>query len=579
MTTAARAATGAVDEPLEIRGLLDWMDAPRAGVGIRFADEEDGWRLYEYSELAALSAGTAQQIAAERHRPDGPVVIVTHTSPQFFSAFAGSLMAGNTPSPLALNAFVRDRNGYIEYAASIMRAADPALVLVEEGLEDMLTEAVRRAGIAAGVARIEPTEARPFVPAPEERAELALLQFTSGSSGTPRGVRVTWDNLESNIAMILRWVGVTPSDSIATWLPLYHDMGLVGCLLSPMVHQNDIWVMRPDQFIRDPLRWIDCFGRRGASITAAPNFGFGYAAKRLREEDLEGMDFSGWRCAILGAERNDPEVLGRFAARLEPYGFKRETYAPAYGLAEGTLQVSGVPMSSVARVVKPDWKATGHDGAVVVEDEARLGELDRIGNGDGWLVSCGPVNAEIDCTVVDDEQRPVGDGVVGEISLAGPSIADGYHGEAAGPRTTRFEGERVYTGDAGFLLDGELYVLGRLGDSLKVRGRQVFVEDLEARAATFGVQKGKCVILAGDDNGRNVLAALVEDLPGPWVHRIAGMLQRTGKTATRVVVIAGERGAIERTSSGKPRRRVMWRQFIDGTLPGTVVHDSAAAKP
>jgi acyl-CoA synthetase (AMP-forming)/AMP-acid ligase II len=342
-----------------------------------------------------------------------------------------------------------------------------------------------------------------------------------------------------------------------------------------MVNQNDIWVMRPDQFIRDPLRWIECFGRGGASITAAPNFGFGYAKKRLRDEDLEGMDFSSWRCAILGAERNDPEVLGRYAERLAPYGFRRETFVPAYGLAEATLQVSGVPMEDVARVVKPDWSSAGTDGAVAIEDEARLGDLDRVGNGDGWLVSCGRVNAEIDCVIVDDDLQPVADGVVGEISLAGPSIAEGYHGEATGPRTTRFVDGRVYTGDAGFLLDGELYVLGRLGDSLMVRGRQVFVEDLEARAAQFGVQKGKCVILAGDDSGRNVLAALVEDMPGPWVHRIAGMLQRTGKDSTRVIVIAGERGAIERTSSGKPRRRVLWRQLLDGQIQGTVVHDSA----
>jgi acyl-CoA synthetase (AMP-forming)/AMP-acid ligase II len=575
MTTAARASAGAADQPLNPRGLLDWLESPRAGVGIRFADDDGGWTLYDYPELAALSAGTAQQIAAERHRPDGPVVIVTHTSPQFFSAFAGSLIAGNTPSPLALNAFVRDRNGYIDYAAGILRAADPALVLVEDGLEDMLSEATKRAGVDAGVARIEPARAEASVPAPDERAELALLQFTSGSSGAPRGVRVSWDNLEANIAMILRWVDVQPSDSIATWLPLYHDMGLVGCLLSPMVNQNDIWVMRPDQFIRDPLRWIECFGRGGASITAAPNFGFGYAKKRLRDEDLEGMDFSSWRCAILGAERNDPEVLGRFAERLAPYGFRRETFVPAYGLAEATLQVSGVPMEDVARVVKPDWSSAGTDGAVAIEDEARLGDLDRVGNGDGWLVSCGRVNAEIDCVIVDDDLQPVADGVVGEISLAGPSIAEGYHGEATGPRTTRFVDGRVYTGDAGFLLDGELYVLGRLGDSLKVRGRQVFVEDLEARAAQFGVQKGKCVILAGDDSGKNVLAALVEDLPGPWVHRLAGMLQRTGKDSTRVLVIAGERGAIERTSSGKPRRRVLWRQLLDGQIQGTVVHDSA----
>ena len=575
MTTTAGTPAAAAPQPLRIEGLLHWLDRPRAGAGMRFADDDGDWRLYEYPELAAMAAGTAQQIAAERHRREGAVVIVTHTGPQFFSSLAGSLIAGNTPSPLALNAFVRDRNGYIEYAAGIMRAADPALVLVEDGLQDMLGEAARRAGIEGGVSVIEQARAEPAAPVPEERAELALLQFTSGSSGSPRGVRVTWDNLETNVAMMRRWVAIGPDDPIATWLPLYHDMGLVGCMIVPMVNQSDVWVMRPDQFIRDPVRWLECFGRRGATLTAAPNFGFGYAIKRLTDEDLEGMDFSRWRGAIIGAERLDPEVLGRFARRLEPYGFRRETFVPAYGLAEGTLQVSGVDLDAVARVVKPDWTETSFGGPVRVEDEALLGDVERVGNGDGWLVSCGHVHPELDLTIVDEDGRRVEEGVVGEITLAGPSIAEGYQGEAAGARTTRFEAGRCFTGDAGFLLGGELYVLGRVGDSLKVRGRAIFVEDLEARAAAFGVQKGKCVILAGDDGGKNVLAALVEELPGPWVHRLAGMLQRTGKSSTRVVVIAAEKGAIERTSSGKPRRRVMWRRLLDGHLPGTVVHESA----
>jgi acyl-CoA synthetase (AMP-forming)/AMP-acid ligase II len=556
-------------------GLLDWLDDPATDRGIRFADDDgSGWTLWEYSRLAALAAGAAEQIVERRNRPEGPVTIVTRTGPEFVSAFVGSLIAGNTPSPLALPMFARDRKAYVDHAASILEAAQPALVVADEGVLELMREAAERAGLDHEPCALTPAESG-VVGAPEQRAELALLQFTSGSSGRPRGVRVAWSNLEANVAMIRSWLRMQPDDHTAAWLPMYHDMGLIGAFLTPMVNQSDGWIMRPDQFIADPVRWLDCFGRHGVQLTVAPNFGFAYLAKRLDAQVLDGMDFDAWRVAIVGAERLDPAVLGGFAARLAPYGFRPETFLPAYGLAEATLAVTGVPLEEVPRAVRPDWTRAHFGRAVEVMEETSLDDGERVGRGDGWLVGCGRPHPGVSVAILDEEAAELADGRLGEIAVSGATVADGYQVDTGGG-STRFAGGRVLTGDAGFKIDGELFVVGRLGDSIKVRGRTVFVEDVEARlVGVDGVQKGKCVVLAGSDASRNLVVAVVEASAGDWVAEVAAILRSAVGGDAIVKVIAGDRGAIERTSSGKPRRRVMWKALVDGALSGDVVFDSS----
>jgi acyl-CoA synthetase (AMP-forming)/AMP-acid ligase II len=374
--------------------------------------------------------------------------------------------------------------------------------------------------------------------------------------------------------MISNWLSIREDDQLATWLPVYHDMGLIGGFLTPCVNQLDVWMMRPDQFIADPMRWIECFGKRSASIAVGPNFGFAYAAKRLRDDVLEQMNFSPWRIAIVGAERLDPAVLGAFARRLQPHGFRESVFMPAYGLAEATLAVTGVGLDAVPRCVRLDWSHATMGRPVVVEDEGSLTDLEKIGPGDGWLVGCGYPLPGTQVTIVDDDGDELPDGHLGEICVEGETVAAGYAAGAAGASTC-FDSGRVRTGDAGYTLDGELFVVGRLGDAIKVRGRTVFVEDVEARVATVdGMQKGRCVVLAGSDGGTNRLVALVERQPGEWVRDVAAILMTEVGTDAVVQVLAAEPGAIERTSSGKPRRRVLWSRLLDGALEAEVAHAS-----
>lgn len=545
-------------------GLLDWLDAPSAEQGIRFLQEDGTWALTTYADLAAMARAIAARLLEEGLRRDDAVALVVPSGPAFVGAFFGTLLAGGTPTPLVPPSMFEATETWVAHSAPLM-ATGTRTVLTEEDLLPVVSAATERAGVGGTTSAIDPAARASEMPGVRP-SELALLQFTSGSSGRPRAVRVTPTNLEAMIHHIFRWVPWAAGESGAHWMPLYHDFGLIGGTIAPVTRQRDLFVMRPDQFVRAPERWLDCFGRRGAAFAAAPNFAFSYAVKRVDPETLEGSDFSGWRGAIIGAERIDPAILERFAAMLEPHGFRRETYMPAYGMAEATLGVTGVRASVVARALRPDWARLRLGHEVCVEARAELGDP-QVGDGAGWLVGCGQPHEGLDVAVLDLDGAPLPEGHLGEIAVRGDVVTAGYLGEAAaGPSAFEPDG-RLRTGDGGFMVDGELHVVGRIGDAIKVRGRTLYAEDLEAKlAALDGVPRGRCVVIPGVASGDEALVAIVEAPAGPWVEAAVRTLVREAGERTHVEVLAAPRGTIKRTSSGKPRRRVLWRELVEGTL-------------
>ena len=531
-----------------------------------FAREDGGWDALGYDELAWSVGEAAAQVEALRERAGGTVAIALPSDHEFVAAFFGTLAAGDTPCPVAPPVGLKSPQDYLTHTAAILRTAEPSLVLTTAALHDLVAEA---AGAGRRVAVLELGRER-VEPAPRRHGDLALLQFTSGSTGRPRAARISWDNLELNIEMIQRWA-LRSGAPWATWLPLFHDMGLIGGLLTPVANQTTSMVMRPDQFIRWPERWLECFGRLGGGVTASPTFGFGYAARRVRPEALEGMRFDEWDVAIVAAERIDPGVLGDFAALLGPFGFDAGAYVPAYGLAEATLAVTGGDPDGVAPAARLDWSSLSFGREVAIEEEARVDQPERIGDGAGWLVGSGRAHPTLAVGIVDEDGVPLGERRLGEIVVRGPTVASGYLG-GDGTGSTSFEGDLLRTGDAGFLLGDELYVVGRIGDSLKLRGRTVYMEDIEGKLAQVdGVSKGRCVALCGSAEDGEAIVALVEAEPGAWAEAAARVLERACASERCVRVIAAPRGTIARTSSGKPRRRSMWRAMLEGDLAGEVV--------
>lgn len=543
-------------------GLLDWLDRPDPHRGVRFADDDGGWDLATYEDLADGALRVAELLQARGMKRGDVVAIIVPTGPSFAAAFFGTLAAGGTPSPLVPPSMFDEAERYVAHNAALL--ADAAtMVLTDEDLLPIVTRAHTAAGLPGDPLTTPVGDSCPTV-ARGRCSDMALLQFTSGSSGKPRGVQVTWENLEANIQEIRDWIGWGPEDAGAHWLPLYHDMGLIGCFLTPIVNQRDLWIMRPDQFVREPMRWLERFGSGGAAFTAGPNFCFAYAARHLRKEELEGMDFSGWRAAIVGAERLDPAALGKFANTLAPFGFRREVFLPAYGLAEATLAVSIQRPTTVARVVRPKWSEMAFGRPVEIEEQVPLGD-DSVGDGSGRLVGCGEPLPGVELTVVDEDGNDLGEGSLGEFAVRGPTVAAGYAGDAKSISTRLGDG-LLRTGDAGFVLDREVFVTGRLGDSLKLRGVTLYAEDIEAKLTGIdGVPKGRCVVVPGLAEGVDSIAVIVEATAGEWLTEARRLLARETGGAKSTIFLAPP-GAIERTSSGKPRRRVIWRALIDGEL-------------
>jgi acyl-CoA synthetase (AMP-forming)/AMP-acid ligase II len=551
--------------------LLRWLEDPDTDRGIHFADNAGGWSFRSYAELAGSVAECAGRLEQAGLGRDGVVCIAAPSGPEFVAAFFGTLIAGGTPSPVAPPLIFRSVDEYLSQLTRQLQAASPCLVVSDADLHPVVVEAAQATGLDCPCLALPLAGERCDLLA-RPPAGLALLQYTAGSSGSPRGVRISWSNLETHLAALHEWVGWRQDDSVASWLPLYHDMGLIGTFLCAVVHRARLWLLRPEQFLRSPTSWLACLGRFGATMTASPSFGYAYAAKKVTSSELEGMDFSGWRAAAVGAERVDPAALDRFARLVAPSGFRRQAFLPGYGLAEATLALTGSRPGKLPLLVAVDRASLRFGDPVRVLERGRLDPAGDRGRGD-WLVGCGRPLPGIRLWIVDATGAPLGEGRLGEVVAAGPWVAEGYHGAPAGG-PSRFAKGRLCTGDAGFLLDGELFVLGRMGDSTKVRGRSLYAEDVEASLATIpGVPAGRVVVVFGRLDGLDTVAAVVERQRGAWVEPAARRLRsETGRTA-RVLILEVPRHAIPRTSSGKPRRRLLGQELMEGRLPATTLLD------
>jgi fatty-acyl-CoA synthase len=551
--------------------LLRWLDDPDTDRGIHFADNAGGWSFRSYADLASSVAEVAGRLQDAGLRTGGVICIAVPSGPEFVAAFFGALIAGGTPSPVAPPLIFRSADEYVSQLTRQLQAASPCLVVSDADLQPVVAGAAQATGLDCPCLSLPLAGERCDLRA-RPPAELALLQFTAGSSGSPRGVRISWSNLETHVAALRRWVRWRRDDSVASWLPLYHDMGLIGMFLCSVVHRADLWLMRPEHFLRSPASWLACLGRFGATMTASPTFGYAYAASKVTPAELEGMDFSRWRAAAVGAERVDPAALDRFARLVAASGFRREAFLPGYGLAEATLALSGSRLGELPLLVAVDQASLRFGDPVRVLER---GCLDPTGGGrrDDWLVGCGRALPGIRLSIADANGAPLGEGRLGEIVASGPWVAGGYQGAPAGGQTRFLQG-RLYTGDAGFMLDGELFVLGRMGDSTKVRGRSIYAEEVEARLAAIpGVPAGRVVVVFGRFDGLDTVAAVVERQRGAWVEPAARRLRsETGRTA-RILVLEVPRYAIPRTSSGKPRRRLLGQELMEGTLRATTLLD------
>ncbi|GIJ43674.1 hypothetical protein Val02_05600 [Virgisporangium aliadipatigenens] len=345
---------------------------------------------------------------------------------------------------------------------------------------------------------VGPSDTRlPDVPADA----LAVVQFTSGSTSAPRGVMLSHTSLLAGLRAVVVSGRLTPDDVVVQWVPLFHDMGLIG-LLSSWLNGSDVHVFTPTAFLRRPVEVLRHFAAVGGTILNGPNFSYDYLLDALRPGDLSTVDLSRWRLAFNGSEPVSAETVERFTATL---GVHPSVMYPVYGMAEATLAVTFPEPGSVPRAVPVDRTALATSGTVRI--------LPGPGPGAKRVVSVGRPVHGIVLRIVDPSGEPVGEGRLGEIQIGGPAVSSGYYRD---PEATRrlFDGAWLRTGDLGFTLDGDLFVAGRLKEMVVVRGRNFFPDDVERVAReTPGVYRGRCVAFSDtSDEGAEHIGVIVESV-------------------------------------------------------------------
>ena len=540
------------------RTLLEWMREPAEDRGLHFAGENDAWEFCSYRELALQSLTAANALRARGLKGGSVVAIVQRTGPAFWATLFGALTAGVTACSVAPPFGMQRADAYQQWAGHLLATARPDLVIADHEVQDSVRQAAEAASIKPPVSFTDLiSHAEPGTGA-WPRPKTALLQFTSGSTGRPRCVRIPPAALQANVTAMRAWLDWTSDSAGASWLPAFHDMGLIGTVTS-IAAGSDTWLMQPADFIRKPLRYLACLSDHRVSITPMPNFGLAYMLRRVKPADLEGMRFDSLRAVVLGAERIDPRVLEATEKLLGPFGLDRRALLPAYGGAEATLAVTGVPPGE-------GWTT------------ARLAQSGAADSPGARIVGCGRPLSGVDVSIEDDDGEPVTDGVVGEIVVKSPSLATGYHGDTGASSAASFRDDVLHSGDAGFMIDGQLFVLGRLGDGIKVRGRMIFAESIETFLAERGIPERRAAILLGVRDGVTTAAAAFEVMRPDWPAITAAVLREWIDDAD-MVLINLPRGGLAVTSSGKVRRRVMWKALCDGTLGGERVPLPAAPFP
>jgi acyl-CoA synthetase (AMP-forming)/AMP-acid ligase II len=453
----------------------------------------------------------------ERARPGERALLLYPFGLEYPAVFLACLYAGLVAVP----AFPPDKQRAVKTMpriSAIIRDADATLILTTAELAPSVEFARAEASDPAALQilasdEIATTEADADAwrrPDALER-ELAFLQYTSGSTGTPRGVMIGHDNLLAHQRLADEKFAQPEAAKTVSWLPFYHDMGLIGALLYPLYHGGTALLMPPTAFLRRPLAWLEVISKYAAEVSTGPNFAYQLCAERARDDDLPGLDLSSWTLAVSGAEPLRASTIARFAERFASCGFRPEAFMPCFGMAEATLMVSGWSLERAPRIRWFDERAAWTGEAVVV-DEPSQPEQRRVPH-----VSCGTPMREHELAIVDpDTLARLPDGREGEIWLRGPSVGRGYWGDAelsAARFDARIRGEDagsqggwLRTADTGVLLDGELYGTGRLADLVRVGGRRYQPHDIE-RSVSEGAEPlvPECVVFMTEpetDDGR-----------------------------------------------------------------------------
>jgi 1-acyl-sn-glycerol-3-phosphate acyltransferase len=559
-------------EILRLRGLGE-----PAREHIHLYGEDEQLHTITFGDLYNRASSVARGLRARGLEPGQTVAIMLPTCAEFFYTFAGVLLAGGIPVPIYPPVRADRIAEYATRQANILRNAESRFLITfrqAEGLARLLQprvptlrEVLNAERLSSATVEPEPVsnEWRPVENLSHHaRAEdIAFLQYTSGSTGDPKGVILTHANLLSNIRSIAAGVELQPDDVAVSWLPLYHDMGLIGAWFVPLFSGIPLVVMSPLAFLSRPERWLWAIHRHRGTISPAPNFAYELCVRKIADKDLDGLDLSSWRAAFNGAEPVHADTLKRFAERFAKYGFRREALLPVYGLAEATLGVSAAKAGGykLDRIERAAFESEGQAIPAAADDAAAL-----------EFVGAGEPFPDVEVRIVANDGHDAGERCEGRLWFRSPAATSGYYGNPAATSELMREPGWLDSGDLAYRADGELYITGRAKDLIIKAGRNMYPHEIEIVAGQVAGVRTGCVVAFGAPDARSgterlVVAAEVRNLAD--AKSISAAITRAVHDAMGVppdVVELVPPHSIPKTSSGKLRRSETRRLFLDGKL-------------
>jgi acyl-CoA synthetase (AMP-forming)/AMP-acid ligase II len=528
--------------------------------GITLVPEREGdpERQLSYRHLYHAATRYAGALAELGVRQGDRVLLVLPTSFEFVISFFAVELLRAIPVPSYPPALLERAELALDRLCHVAAHAGASYCITNRAIKPILGELVLRVGEMRHLICAEDLDAGDPARGPKPRAHTedpAFIQYTSGSTGRPKGVLLLHQALVANIHAIGQATRINRHDVAVSWLPLYHDMGLIGVLLFSVYWRLPLALMAPTTFLLRPARWLQTIHKHKGTLSAAPNFAYGLCVRRVRQSERVDLDLSSWRLALNGAEPVNLRTLIDFERAFAPHGFKKSAFLPVYGLAESSLAVTFTRPGDPVRyqVVDRDALAAGH-------------AVDGEGQGSLAVVSVGSPIPGHDVSVLDEHGDPLPEREVGHVVVSGPSLMDGYYREREATAKVLRDG-MLWTGDLGYFADGELYVTGRAKDLIIVRGRNHYAEDLERVAERVeGVRPGGSTAFGVYDQEKATdLVVLVcetklpEEARAPVAQRVAEqVLSDTGVGVDEVVMVPP--GTVPKTSSGK-RQRALCRDL------------------
>lgn len=509
-----------------------------------------------YAQLADAARRVAAALIARDVVPGDRIALMLPTSLDFFASFFGVLYAGAIPVPIYPPARLSQLEEHMYRQAGILRNAGARiLITVPQALRlaSFLRGQVPSLSAIASVADLTAQSSPCQLPLISSGEATAFIQYTSGSTGDPKGVVLSHANLLANIRAIGIAVKATSADVFVSWLPLYHDFGLIGAWLGSLYFAASFYVMSPLNFLRRPESWLWAIHRYRATLSAAPNFAYELCFTKIESEDLEGLNLSSLRMVANGAEPVSVQTLRRFTQTFERYGFNAQAMAPAYGLAENTLGLTFPPLGRVPRIDRVDRDVLGRRA---IAEPARVDDAQAL-----ELVSCGRPLPGDEVRIVDDAGRELAERHEGRVLFRGPSATAGYFQNEAKTREL-FRNGWLDSGDQGYMAGGELFVTGRVKDMIIRAGRHIYPQEIEEAVGNIPgiIKQGVAVFGASDPSSGTERTVIMAETSQEDPARRAALEARAREVATDILgappeqVVLAPPQTVPKTSSGKVRR-------------------------